>query len=251
MKYLIVMRVFDNNPPNSNIHDTMRSLIKSKLFESQIDFEFHLFDGGSSSINYLDKYKELNKLFIHETDKKITKNENWLRSIEYAKEVNCEYIISLEDDLLFCKKWIESVDKFLEKYRHLLNNRSKMFTFYSSYKEVENKTNEKAEYWKEPYSKFYGTQCILFTKENALKCADHIKKGINDIKNYPFKFRKAENAFGLIEQCIDLWMQEWGQNTYPDHHFIASCPAFVQHMGRKEGRRLHQSHFLGEEWSYC
>jgi hypothetical protein len=227
----------------------MKSLISSGLFKSEIPFEIHLFDGGSASIDYLDEYYPIRNLFIHKTKEKITRNENWLRSIEYCKDIDCEYVIQIEDDILFCNKWLESIDAYIKKHQSLIDD-NPMISFYAAYPEIEKRTKNKIEYWPGTFQQFYGTQCIVFKKDIALKAVDHIIKGINNFNTYPFHFRKAQHAGGMIGACIDLWLQEWGIHEYPKKSFILSCPAFVQHIGETEGKHLHQSYFLGQKWSY-
>lgn len=249
MKYLISMRTMDRSPKKSYMHKTMGSLIKSGLFESIIPFELHLFDGGSLSIDYLRQYKSLNNLFIHEVDHKITRNENWLRSIEYVKHFNCDYIIQLEDDILVCDNWLESIDSYIKKHPTLIN-RNPMTSFYAPYKEIERKTAKKVDNWEQNYQQFYGTQCILFKKDIALEVVEYIKNGIENFDDCSFKFRGEKYGRGMIGGCIDLWLQEWGAANYSGKHFLVSCPSFVQHIGRIKNKHLHQSHFLGEDWSY-
>jgi hypothetical protein len=249
MKYLIVMRVVDRSPNENYIHTTMKSIINSGLFNSKIPFEFHLFNGIPSSIEYLNQYKSLKNLFIHETKEKITRNENWLRSVEYAKHTDCEYIIQIEDDLLFCKHWLASIDAYIKKHQSLIDD-NPMLSFYAPYPEIEKRTEKKIEYWAGTYQQFYGTQCIVFKKDIALKVVEYIRDAIKNFDTYPFRFRKMPHAGGMVGACIDLWLQEWGVHEYPNKSFILSCPAFVQHIGETEGKHLHQSHFLGENWSY-
>ena len=249
MKYLIVMRVIDRSPEVNYIHTTMKSLIKSGLFESKIPFEMHLFDGGSDSIEYLDEYYPIRNLFIHQTKFKITRNENWLRSVEFAKNTDCQYVIQIEDDLLFCKHWLGSIDAYIKKHQDLIDN-NPMVSFYAPYPEIEKRTNRKIEYWEGTFQQFYGTQCVMFKRDIALKVVDYIRDAIKTFDTYPFHFRKMPHAGGMVGACIDLWLQEWGVHEYPHKAFILSCPAFVQHIGATKDKHLHQSHFLGENWSY-
>jgi hypothetical protein len=58
MEFLIVMRTFNYNSKINFIHETMESLVKSGLFNSEISYQLHLFDGGSDSLDYLEKYKK-------------------------------------------------------------------------------------------------------------------------------------------------------------------------------------------------
>jgi len=249
MKYLVVMRVVDRSPNENYIHTTMKSLIKSGLFKSKIPFEFHLFDGRPNSSDYLDQYKSLEKLFIHKTEKEITRNENWLRSVEYAKHTDCKYVIQIEDDIIFCKHWLGSIDAYITKHQKAIDD-IPMVAFYAPYPIIEKNTKKKIEHYPGTYQQFYGTQCILFRKDIALKVVEYIRDAIKNFDTYPFHYRKMPHAGGMIGACIDLWLQEWGIHEYPKKNFLFSCPAFVQHIGRTEGKHLHQSHFLGEDWSY-
>jgi hypothetical protein len=250
MKYLIVMRVIDRSPKVNYIHMTMKSLISSGLFRSKIPFEFHLFDGGSSCISYLNQYRDLKNLFVHKTEYKITRNENWLRSVGYINYTKHQYVIQLEDDLLFCDKWLESIDAYITKHQGLIDN-NPMTSFYAAYKEIERRTKRKIEHWPGTYQQFYGTQCVLFKRDIALKVVKYIRNSLVNFDNYDFKFRKKGHVpHGMKGACIDLWLQEWGEHEYPHKSFILTCPSFVQHIGAAEGKHLHQSHFLGEQWSY-
>lgn len=250
MKYFITMRCIDRSPKENYIHTTMKSLIASGLFNSKLSFEFHLFDGGSPSLDYLKQYKELKNLSIHTPKVETTKNEDWLRAVGYCEQIKCDYVIQLEDDILFCNKWLESINTYLKKHKKLIDD-NPMVSFYTPYKEIERRTKKKIEYWDQSFQQFYGTQCILFKKDIALKAVNHIIKGIKDINNYSFKFRKKNHKpAGMIGACIDLWLQEWGVHEYPNKFFIASCPSFVQHIGETPNKHLHQSHFLGQKWSY-
>lgn len=249
MEYLIVMRVIDRSPKENYIHTTMKSLINSGLFKSEIPFEIHLFDGGSDSTKYLNQYRGLKNLSIHNTKFKITRNENWLRSVDYVKSTNAKYVIQIEDDLLFCKYWLGSIDAYIKKHQALIDD-NPMVSFYAPYPEIERRTKKKIEYWPGTFQQFYGTQCILFKRDIALKVVKYIRDAIKNIDTYPFHFRKLPHAGGMLGACIDLWLQEWGIHEYEHKAFILSCPAFVQHIGYTEGKHLHQSHFIGENWSY-
>jgi hypothetical protein len=249
MEYLIVMRVIDRSPNENYIHTTMKSLIKSGLFNSKIPFEMHLFDGGSDSIDYLNEYKELKNLFIHKIKFKITRNENWLRSVDHVRHTDAKYVIQIEDDLLFCKHWLGSIDAYVKKHQALIDD-NPMVSFYAPYPEIERRTKRKMEYSPGTFKQFYGTQCVMFKRDIALKVVEYIRDAIKNFDTYPFHYRKMKHAGGMLGACIDLWLQEWAVHEYPNKSFILSCPAFVQHIGRAEGKHLHQSHFLGENWSY-
>lgn len=235
-------------PPENYFHITMESLKKSGLFESDINYELHLFDGGSLNLDYLNEYKEWKNVFIHPTDKYITRNENWIRALKYSENVNCNYVIGLEDDLKFCKNWIESIHKFTSENKKLIDN-NPMTMFYCPYQEIERKYNNKKLYWLQPYKKFYGTQCIMFTKQRAIHCANHIEHAILNHKDYKFNFRSKISS-GMFTQAFDMWLQEWGQSEFPKKYFVASAPSFVQHIGEKGHCKYHTSFFLGEDWSY-
>lgn len=256
MKYYICMRTFNSlynpKPRKNKIKRTLESLEKSGLFKSNIPFEFHLFDGGSPDINYLlSSVKE--HMTLHRFINRLTRNENWLQSIEYSTYIDCDYIISLEDDLLFCKNWLESIDKYIKNNSNVINT-NPMTTFYSAYKEIEERyklKERKLTYWDMNYNLFYGTQCVLFKKDIGLFAAKHIKEGIKNFNTYKFNFRNRKNCGGMKVMCIDLWLQEWAKNCYKNQKFIASVPCFVQHIGAKAGEpRYHHGFFLGEEWSY-
>lgn len=250
MKYYIAMRVFDkrNSGGTNYLHKTIGSMMRSGLFDSS-DFELHLFDGGSKSMDYLNPYFGLRNTHVHKVDGKITNNENWLRSVDYAERLDCDHILCVEDDILVCDRWIESIKKFVMNNNHLIDT-NPMVSFYAPYSEIKQRTENRDKHWKYPYRKFYGTQCVMFRKLVGLECSRHIRNAIENMDQYNFNFRERCAANGMKSRSIDLWLQEWGINEFPKQTFVASCPSYVQHIGRKGENHLHQSHFLGEDWSY-
>jgi len=213
------------------IHNTILSLEKSGLWNSKIHFKIVLSDSNSKRISYLLPFAKNKDIAItkmkHKTNKKGAKaNHNMMHLFDYVlKKYEFDYFLYLEDDIIFCKNFIENVKKWLDIYNNKL-----IASFYTPFKIIEELYNKGIYAWEEyPREKFYGTQCNCFTKTSLHSL---------------YYFLKGNLKGGLQDFHLRKWMEHLGIEN-----MSASCPSLVQHITDNSVLQTpsHTSFFLGED----
>lgn len=210
MKYAIVMTVCNRSElgGGDTLDKTMNSLKNSGLWESGIDFTLLLHDTGSDNKTYLDKYKNLPNTIIECNKNREMMLINVINMLVYTKEhIPCDYIVYLEDDIIFCKNWIQNVDAWLNKN---VDYDNWFVSFFYPYP----KEDFKSQVIKLPSEKYYGTQCLGIMRSKLESLINHFD---------------AKNKEGY-QTGQDMFIREWlvlGNNS----EFIKfSNPSLIQHQ---------------------
>lgn len=150
------------------------------------------------------------------------------------------WVLFMEDDLDFCRDFLGSVGRFLDKYGH--DERYRLFAFGAAYDQINQAVRNGDDCWPYPIDAFYGTQCF------AIRAADAVSLGNYISSNPPIRTVNNPDAY-------DLMFHTWAKNLYPGNCFLASAPSFVQHIGRqsictgKDETHRFES-WPGREWTY-
>ena len=231
MRYALGMLTFDRSPAPNYLGETLANFFNSfKLYHES--FELHLFDSGSPDPAWLYGLPGVH----HFPERRLTPNENAVALLRGCSALECDWVIFLEDDIDFCADFLIGVDRWLEQHeredRHI-------YTFHTPYREVLRAYERGQTAWDYPISGFYGTQCLAMRREVAAEAAEGLAK----------LTATWESAKGY-----DLILKAWARERWPDvHHFLASAPCFVQHVGLRSsiGSGFHENQsWPGRQWSY-
>lgn len=241
-KYVISILAYNRSDlGNDNlIKESMISLYKSGLFESNIDFKLLLHDSGSLDMEYLEEYKNLPNVIIKKCKQSTNQLVNAHSMLSYINNnIECDYIIYMEDDILFCKNWLENIDNWIHKHEE---NTDLIFSFYSPYLDtlIEYENNKDIDMWKYNIEKFYGAQCLAFKPDKILSILSIFNK--SDL--YP-----KNNGIG-IPGFTDMLIQNWLKNNSEKSFIKCSVPNLIQHMNiaSSYGTTGHKSLcFFGED----
>lgn len=177
---------------------------------------------------------------------------NVARALKWASEQPREWVLFLEDDLLFCDRFIDSVAVWLSEHTIMAPFQVLQSPVYLFGSVTINEYNDSL--YSTPWSRlnsswapvpidgFYGTQAFAIRREDAASLSTCLTNLVNFTDRDPGKY--------------DLAMVDWCRATYPSvTHFIASIPSFVQHIGEESSIRPGEPSFTfpsfpGEEWSY-
>jgi hypothetical protein len=224
------------------IQQTVGSLYHSGLLASRTRYEFHIFDGGSKSLNYLREtpfYSSVCGYNIHSVDGRLVSNAlippnvNAGRALIYggSRVPDADWVLFLEDDIEVCKDFLDGVAVYVQ-YKNPLY---KVCTFYTPYREVEDQYKMFGKgTWAYPVKAFYGTQAFAIRPPDALSLGNYLCN-----LSYP-------------TSSYDIEMKNWHGN---EGYFLASVPCYVQHIGKdsllfEDEKRFHQcTSFQGVDWS--
>lgn len=153
--------------------------------------------------------------------------------------IGTKWVIFIEDDIDVCDNFVDSCAKWLDD---LYTPGIPIYSFGSNHPEIQLRSDEGFKYWPYPRDCFFGTQCIGIPAQLSEGIAEYLREHCYD--------RTDDGT------AYDLLMADWVAKNYSDClHFLASCPAFVQHIGTESIVRPRPNvhtfpTFPGHEWSY-
>lgn len=182
---------------------------------------------------------------------------NALRAIEWAAEQDCDWVVTLEDDVDFISQFLDGTVQWLERHKHL---RAVMYPLGSAWGETVTPVNtalymEPGESVLGPGTSFqyarrvlesgqdfvlnpgyWGGQALAWRRETALELCEWFRRHIDD-----------PDVGGK-----DVLLQKWGQGTGLRWPFCSPVPSFVQHVGRYSymGTAFFEFPWPGREWRY-
>lgn len=239
MKISLNMITMDRTPKENYIKDTIMSLKKGGVFDSNILGAFNILVSNQNSdfLNFI----ELDSVNIVIPEEAKNGNENYASAVLQGYKDNCDYIMLIEDDISVCAKFLESTVKWLEE--RFVNTDYSLAAIYSPYEQCNICLKGNINYWDYPIPAFYGTQCVVIRPEDAVNLYEYLL-------DTDSKLTGAYKGKGW-----DLIMAKFYKKKYPDRaNFITCCPSFVQHTGDDsviDTLNFHKSpSFKGENWSY-
>lgn len=255
-KYVIGMTAKDRDPRPNYIGETLESLKTSGVFDSDLLDGVHIFDSGSPSIDYIPTEYPVEihtpKEWLIEHCKKIYNKPHWncitlyLNMFQMANalaDVDSKFVIMIEDDVIFCKDFLESVDKWVsDNFRPNKHKMVPVVSFFTPRISVKKEFKRKNRFWQYPSKNFYARQCVMVKREHC-----------NDIARWFF------HEMPLKQGGHDLLFGRWMGSRFPKRPCLyASCPCFAQHIGlhssfqdkNKQVVKPKSFCFKGENWSY-
>ncbi len=234
-KYVIVMQTFNREKKfgKNLLQDTIDSLIKSGLWKSSVKFHLVIHDSTNGENPALNGLENLENTTIVRDCSIGGQLGNAYTSLKYAQEnFISEYVISVEDDIIFCKNWIDNIDDWITKN---IKEDDILFSFFTPYNHTKLLYDINIEVW-DGYKNedFYGNQCICFRHSQ-----------LNNI----CKIFKEKLDIGKIDGS-DIILHEWLEKYNKKQTIKASCPCLVQHRNLfstvTHGSVVLSSSFLGE-----
>lgn len=247
MRIGIVMVTIDREKTGRKnyISDTLWDIHRSGLTCSNTPYVFHLFDGGSKSLEYIvGSYRRSVFNVLWESEVKLAPNVNVGRALVFGGQLDVDWVLFLEDDIEFCKNFLDGVAWWLG---HYAGTKHRLFTFYTPYREIlteynkilECSNNINVSTWEYPVDKFYGTQAFAVRPREAQSIGEYLV-------NLPYP-----------TSGYDIEIQNWAKANpiqKEPENFLSSVPCFVQHIGEQsvlfnDPKRFHQtSGFIGKDW---
>lgn len=229
--YIVVCPTVDRFPKPNYIDRTLESLEKSGFFDSELCPALVLTNSNPARGEYLEKFRRLPRTTVTDPGTAAGLSVNAGTAIVAAARTGADYIIVIEDDIIFCNRWIESIDAWLRSHA---SAEHRLFSFFTPYREVTNAVNAGRDSWEYPLQAFYGAQCWAVRGGDGRSVGEFIRTSRG---NY------------------DVELKQWVERTYPQvSHHLASCPSFVQHIGLISALGSLNppvlDDFPGEEWSY-
>ena len=150
-----------------------------------------------------------------------------------------DWVLFMEDDIAVCHEFYRSVKRWLAKYAR---DDRRVVAFGAAYDYIKTNAERGLEVCDYPIDQFYGTQCFAIRGDDARSLSEYL---------YNHAYDREDDG-----TAYDLLMHDWAKATYPDiHHFSASCPSFVQHIGMTSSIRprsnIHTfTSWPGKDWTY-
>jgi len=240
MTYAYVMRTVDRTarpkPARNYLGDTLQSLDQGGFFAAA---KLHLVDSSPSPWlrDSFNGHANVGGALYecHFADRVYTNNENALRALMIGLGTGADWIVHLEDDIAVCRDLPGSIDRWLTEYA---SEHYVLYTFHTPYRQVQDRHAQGLATWPYPVQAFYGNQCWAIRRADAEDLATYLTTRI---------------PTWTTGQGFDLIIKEWA-NHAGESFFLASCPSFVQHIGRESALHLGRFHengsFPGTDWSY-
>ena len=252
----VVIPTINRSPKPNYLSRTLTSLAKSVETNSNTD-NVQLFIVDELAFSNLREYPEANFPIHWRAFKSVERQQPYLKIVDCLKvgdKYARKWVLLLEDDVIVCKDFFGSVLRWLDADRSrqfsvqctrtVMGQEvqfAKIVSFGSAYPNVKLAREVGFDGIMIPANEFYGTQAIAMRPETALDIARYLESSPR-CKERPGEY--------------DLAIADWVQETQPDFHYIgASCPSFVQHIGRessiREGGTFFEfDSFPGEDWKY-
>lgn len=234
------MVTIDRSPNDNYLQQTLDGLVQSDLLASERLESFTVFDSATdrwaesvmlSDDQLCDEFATMNPKSI------LTANENVSTALQYSGQRSNAWVLFLEDDIAVCANFFDSVGEWLDDNT---TDEHKVFAFGAAYPQIDECMARGLASWQYPIGAFYGTQCFATRATDAVDLAAYLTAHCYD--------RESDGT------AYDLLMCDWAREC-GDDYFLASCPSFVQHIGRSSVIRPRaETHTFpswpGARWSY-
>lgn len=256
IRYSFVLLTCDRSPKPNYATLTLNSLSRSSLPD---DSYLTISANGikSSRITHLSLFQYLGygsdqtQTILYKSDP-VPVNQHVSAALRFAvnriqQPIEADsWIIFMEDDLIFCTDFFNSVRRWLD--RNATNDR-RLYSFGCPYKQASYPmtrlvlSDYDSDCWAYyPTESFYGTQCFAVRSLDATLISNYLSS-----PEYLTKFAPGQYDLGIAHIL---------SQSYPGlGYFAASRPSFVQHVGiessiRPDGPYFTFPSFPGTEWSY-
>ena len=204
------------------VHRTLASLFASGLRKFKPSWQLDLFCGSKNADYLLPDRSKYPEIKLHHDGRVYNYTENAVRCLAEIKN-HAQYCLYLEDDVIFCRNFMQWVDRFVERH----HKKAAVFSFYTPYQAVVTAAQKHEVFWRYPSRKFYGPLTLAFKPWVLHAAVDMLRKcpllsvGID-----------LNPKWGPHEgRCFDLRLGRFFRLA--EIQVIASVPNVAQHIGVK------------------
>lgn len=227
MNLLLGMTTADRGTGRNYLGQTVSALVAQGVTPQML----HLFP-TSPQVKWLRNQIPVGSVTLHTPSRVLDRNENGIALMLGMPQ--CDWVLNLEDDLAFCRRFVPSVKAWLTKHE---DERYRGYFFFARHGRG-GKTDA------HEYSTHGAALGFLAV---ALRWSD-----AQDFGQWAQERRKTWRRSNGFDELFKLWVRK----RYPTcNKWLYSRPCFVQHIGDQSiahpgwGRRI-TPHFAGSSWSY-
>lgn len=225
MRLQVGMTVADRSPRTNYARATIDALLAQGIKREN----FHVF-ASDPDVAWLGSDEGFT---LHVPMKRLTRNENGLALLQGIPK--CDWVLHLEDDLVFCDDFLGSVSRWLSKYMC----QRQVYTFCV----MRGQPPAGCEAWDQPQNA-WGCMAVAMRWKHLQEFASFVERAIPE-------WRTGMTS-GWRQSGFDMMLRMWAGAP-----FLASNPSFVQHAGRESLTHAFRNRpfikspfFAGPEWSY-
>jgi hypothetical protein len=228
----------DRSPSHNYLGETLSNLERGI---SRLEREIHICD-SSHDPSWIRDAHSCSRLSLHVSSAEGGRcaSHNYSAALRAASESGDSWVLVLEDDIDVIADFWGSIERWIDEYER---PDRRVYPLGAAYPQVlESLTLRRESFWDYPIDKFYGTQAVLFRRDDALKLATYLT-------HHAFDREQDGTAW-------DLLIADWSRCAYPGiSHFRTPAPSFVEHIGRGSVVRprsfTHRfESWPGSDWSY-
>lgn len=230
----ITMRTADRSPNPNYLGGTVRRLLKQGVG----DLHLCVTDPDTA---WLDKElgADRERVAVHVPEQRLTPNQNGLAQIRNLDPSAFDWVLLLEDDLVFCSDFVGSVQRWLVDHAKPNRHFYRLFGF-----RVAPPNGKKVASYDASMQKCAGSQAVLLRMADA---QDFLTWADANLESWGGFRGNARIAF-------DKLLMSWLATRYGDEPGVMSSPMFVKHIGKVSSLHPKTAHmdsqFAGESWSY-
>lgn len=225
MKLQVGMTVADRSPRVNYARQTVDALLAQGIWADH----FHVF-ASAPDVAWLGLTEGLT---LHVPQRRLTRNENGLALLRGVPK--CDWVLHLEDDVLFCDDFLGSVTRWLSRYQC----RRKVYTFCA----LRGGPPDGCEAWDQPENA-WGCMAVAMRWRHAQELATWVERRL--------PVWRVGMSEGWRKSGFDMMIRQWAVEP-----FLASNPSFVQHNGCESLTHAFRKRpfikspfFAGPDWSY-
>lgn len=240
----VVIPTVNRSPKPNYLKQTLDSIARSVEGQDSSNVRIFIVDSGPGFNNKLEypehslKFPVDFRVYRYSQYRSLLPYENIVECLNIGHKYARKWMLLLEDDVIVCKDFFGSVLRWLDGP---INVHTQVFAFGSAHPNIKLGLEAGFDGIRIPAHEFYGTQAIAMRPETALAIARHLESS-SHCKERPGEY--------------DLAIADWVREAHPEYPYIvASCPSFVQHIGRESSIRdnglfFEFDSFRGENWTY-
>lgn len=234
-----VLITVDRSPQRNYLSETLSNLERGGLNTSRRLHSLTLVDSGPGSMWAESQARGTIRTSGSRVGHRCA-NHNVAAALELGAATGCRWVLFLEDDIDVCAEFFDSVGAWIDGICADEQEWSPVYALGANYPQIDDIAANGGTVWRYPVDQFYGTQALVFDSNDVRSVADYLRAHCYD---------RAHDG-----TAYDLIIADWARQRGISH-FVASCPSFIQHVGRTSSirPRPHTHTFPswpGREWSY-
>lgn len=238
MTLALTMCTADRRPKSNYLAGTLERLFAQGIEPSRL----HLCS-TSPDVAWLQPVIEKWPVTLHVPEQTLTRTANGLASLRAVSDVECDWVLLLEDDLSFCADFPGSVERWLEAHARLDRNVYQFFGFHAVPK-------GKQAAFDVSLVKLRAAEAVALRKTDAMALLAWGEAHLTTWRRLePWGATNAPPGEGW-----DKLIATWALLKWPKRPGLASHPHFVRHIGRESSLHSYgpgnDGEFGGTTWSY-